>query len=194
MPRNRYIPGKTLRIVALSGSVSPGNLTHRALDVTLGGAAAEGAETELIDLSLVPLPFCDERREDGAYPPEVEALRRAVGSAHGIVLGSPEYHGSMSGALKNALDLMGPEEFEGKIVGLVGVAGGSQGAPGSLVHMRTVCRSMHAWVLPHQASIAFARKAFNAEGRPLDGELEERLVAIGREVARYSRLHAGLNP
>jgi NAD(P)H-dependent FMN reductase len=194
MPRNRYIPGKTLRIVAVSGSVSPGNFTRRALEVALGGAAGAGAGTELIDLSLFSLPFCDERRGDRDYPPEVEALRRAVGSAHGIVLGSPEYHGSMSGALKNALDLMGSEEFEGKIVGLVGVAGGSQGAPGSLAHMRTVCRSMHAWVLPRQASIAFARKAFDAQGKLLDGELEERLVTIGREVARYARLHAGLNP
>ncbi len=41
-----------------------------------------------------------------------------VAGAQGIILGTPEYHGSFSGVLKNALDLMGFDEFEGKMIGL----------------------------------------------------------------------------
>ncbi len=52
------------------------------------------------------------------------ALSFALKGADGIVFGTPEYHGSMSGTLKNMFDLMSQEQLEGKIVGLVGVAGG----------------------------------------------------------------------
>jgi len=54
-------------------------------------------------------------------------LREEVKQAHGIILGTPEYLGSYSGVLKNALDLMGFEEFEGKMLGLLGVSGGAMG-------------------------------------------------------------------
>jgi multimeric flavodoxin WrbA len=61
-----------------------------------------------------------------------------VRAAQGIILATPEYHGGYSGVLKNALDLMGFEEFEGKVRGLVGVSGGGMGAFGSLNNLRAV--------------------------------------------------------
>ena len=155
-----------LLVVAISGSLRVGNLTRRSLEIALRGAASEGARTELLDLSAMELPFCDERRDEGSYPPDVARLRRAVGRAHGILLGSPEYHGSMSGALKNALDLLGFAQLEEKMVGLVAVAGGSQSATGTLAHMRTVCRHLHAWVVPRQVSISRIGDAFTSRGAP----------------------------
>lgn len=189
MTRPPHAPGTTLRVLGLSGSLRAENLTRRALEVALRGAAAEGAQTELFDLAAVTIPFCDERKDETTYPPDVERLRRALGTAHGILLGSPEYHGSLSGALKNALDLVGFAQMEGKIVGLIAVAGGSQGAAGSLAHMRTICRHLHAWVLPSQVSISRVKDAFDLDGRLADPEHEERLLDVGREVARYARLH-----
>ena len=138
------------------------------------------------------IPFCDERKDESTYPADVDRLRRAVGGAHGILLGSPEYHGSLSGALKNAIDLLGFEDFDGKLVGLIAVAGGSQGAPGSLAHMRTICRHLHAWVVPWHVSISRSKDAFTPEGHLTNPEHEERLVEVGREVAHYARLHFGL--
>ncbi len=185
-------PPAPLRVVALSGALRAHNMTRRALEVALRGAASEGAQTELLDLSAMEIPFCDERPDESTYPPDVQRLRGAVAAAHGILLGSPEYHGSMSGALKNALDLLGFEQFEGKMVGLVAVAGGSQSATGTLAHMRTVCRHLHAWVAPRQVSISRAKDAFGADGHLKDPDHEERLLELGREVAHYARLHFGL--
>ncbi len=45
--------------------------------------------------------------EGASYPDFLAALRDLVKPADGIVLGTPEYQGSFSEALKNALDLMG---------------------------------------------------------------------------------------
>lgn len=190
--REKQAPSGVLRVAALSGSMRAENLTRRALEVALRGAASLGAETELLDLSRMEIPFCDERKDESTYPPDVHRLRRAVGASHGVILGSPEYHGSLSGALKNAIDFLGFEELEGKMVGLVAVAGGSQGASGSLAHMRTVCRHLHAWVVPRQVSISRARDVFTPDGHLTDPDHEERLLSVGRDVANYARLHFGV--
>jgi NAD(P)H-dependent FMN reductase len=102
---------------------------------------------------------------------------------------SPEYHGSLSGALKSALDLTGFDEFEGKLVALIGVAGGSMGAIHTLDHMRTIVRQLHAWVLPDQVSIAGAPTTFDKHGNATDQKLAQRLSQLGQDLVRFAMLH-----
>ena len=178
-----------VRVVAISGSLRRRSHTFFATKRALEGAAAAGAQTELIDLRELTLPFCDARDDDESLPPEVNRLRTTVKAAHGLILGSPEYHGSFSGVLKNALDLMSDEELAGKMVGLVSVAGGMSGKS-ALSHLRLVMRAVHAWVLPKQVMIPHAKRAFDAAGAPADPKLGARLDELGREVVRFARLHA----
>jgi NAD(P)H-dependent FMN reductase len=110
--------------------------------------------------------------------------------ADGVILGSPEYHGGMSGVLKNAIDLMGFSEFEGKMIGLVGVSGGSMGATNALISLRNVGRALHAWVVPEQASIPQAWREFSKDGSLENEALRDRLKRVGEQVARFSSLHA----
>ena len=110
-------------VAAICGSLRAGSATRQALRIALHGAKEMGAETRLIDLRDYELAFCGEMAESG-YPEDVFRLRRDVAQAQGILLGTPEYHGGYSGLLKNALDLMGSEEFQGKMIGLVGVSPG----------------------------------------------------------------------
>jgi NAD(P)H-dependent FMN reductase len=95
-----------------------------ALHVALEGAEEAGARTRLIDLSEYQLVFCDGKEDESVYPKDVFTLREDVRAAQGIILVTPEYHGGYSGILKNALDFLGFDEFEGKMLGLVGVSGG----------------------------------------------------------------------
>ena len=176
-------------IVGLCGSFNPHGATRRAMDVCLEGARAVGARAEAIDLSEWSLPFAGSRYAAGEFP-DVERLKSLVARAHGVVWATPEYHGSYSGALKNALDLMGFDEFTGKVVGLVGTAGGSVGAISALSHLRAVGRQLHAWVLPQQASLANSSRAFGEDGRLLDAAVDARLRDLGRDMARFSFLHA----
>jgi NAD(P)H-dependent FMN reductase len=157
-----------------------------ALEIALEGAREVGATTRLIDLRDYDLVFCDGSRN---YPPGVMQLRRDVRAAQGIILGTPEYHASYSGVLKNALDLMGFAEFKGKMVGLVGVSGGQMGAANALNSLRTVGRAMHAWVIPEQVSVPEAHRAFDPAGRLEDERLTKRLHEVGRQVARFAYLH-----
>lgn len=179
----------SITVVAICGSLRTVSTTRMALRIALAGAQEVGAQTRLLDLRDYHLPYCRGAEGEPAYPDDVHRLRAEVAAAQGILLGTPEYHGSYSGVLKNALDLMGFDEFEGKMVGLVGVAGGAMGATNALNHLRVVGRSLHAWVIPEQVSIPSAARQFDTAGNLKNPQLAARLTELGRQVARFAFLH-----
>lgn len=184
----RQSDGVITRVVGLAGSLRAESATRMAVRYALKGAEEDGAKAELLDLAEYGLPFLGrEREEPGASA--VERFRADLRAADGIVLGSPEIHGSFSGVLKNALDLTGSDEFEGKMVGLVAVAGGQMGAGETLSQLRAVGRSLHAWVVPDQVSIGDSSNAFNQRGEPTRPEIGNRLRSVGRQVAHFAYLH-----
>jgi len=184
-----HASSQAIQVAGICGSLRKGSFTRMALHVALAGAKEAGARTRLLDLSEYHLIFCDGKEDESGYPKDVFTLREEVRAAQGIILATPEYHGGYSGVLKNALDLMGFEEFEGKMLGLVGVSGGGMGAFGAMNNLRAVGRALHAWVIPEQASIPEAYKVFDASGTVKDSALEKRLKEVGRQVARFAYLH-----
>ncbi len=179
----------TCKVVGISGSLRPGSYTTLTVAVALKGAEELKCETKLINLRDYQLVFCEGKGDESNFPKDVFRLREEVREAQGIILGTPEYHGGYSGVLKNALDLMGFEEFEGKMLGLVGVSGGAMGAFGALNSLREVGRALHAWVVPEQASIPQAWQEFDDTGKLKNPKLDERVRQVGRQVARFAYLH-----
>jgi FMN reductase len=177
-----------VRVVGICGSLRNGSYTRMVLTIALQGAEEAGAQTQLIDLRDYQLVFCD-GGDNEQLPKDVLRLRDEVKRAHGIILATPEYHGGYSGVLKNALDLMGFDEFEGKMLGLVGVSAGSMGALGALNALRSVGRAVHAWVVPEQAGVPRVGDAFDEKGNCKDKSVEKRLKAVGRQVAKFASLH-----
>jgi len=180
-------PDHPIRITAICGSLNAAGTTKMALSLALKGASEYGVETRLVELRDYELVFYGQVAA-ADYPPAVSRLRKEIKESHGIILGTPEYHGSLSGTLKNMLDLMSAEEFEGKIVGLVGVAGGHIGAINSLNTMKTIARNLHCWVLPQEVSIAESGNVFNEDGSVTDPAIEERLLNIGRQLVKFASL------
>ena len=178
-----------VRVAGICGSLRGGSYTRMALVVALKCAEEAGAETQLIDLRTYQLAFCDGGDNENKLPKDVQRLRDDVKRAHGIILSTPEYHGGYSGALKNALDLMGFDEFEGKMIGLVGVSGGALGASGPISALRSVGRALHAWVVPEQASVPHVDEVFDERGNCKDKGVEKRLRTVGRQVAKFASLH-----
>ena len=177
-------PGASIRVTAICGSMNPNSTTKLALAMALKGTAEFTDHTRLIELRDYKLVFVGQT-DAKDYPRDVERLRAELRESQAIILGTPEYHGTLSGALKAMLDLMGPDEFEGKIVGLVGVAGGITGAIQSLNTLRTIGRNLHCWVLPGQISIAESGTVFR-DDKILDSALEERLLNLGRQVVKFA--------
>ena len=181
---------ESIRVVGICGSLRPNGWTLAALKIALAGAKERGATAELLDLRDYNLPFCAGGDPDAIQGNAgVQRLRQKVSEASGIILATPNYHGSLSGVLKNALDLMGFDEFEGKMIGLVGVSGGGAGAFGALAGLRSVGRAVHAWVVPEQAAVANVDEVFDEAGNCKNPSIEQRLKAVGRQVAKFASLH-----
>ncbi len=87
-------------VVGLAGSLRAGSATQMAVRCALLGAEKVGARTQLLDLASYDLPFLGRDREPTGRN-AVERFLRDIRAADGIVLGSPELHGSLSGVLKN---------------------------------------------------------------------------------------------
>jgi FMN reductase len=176
-----------INIIGISGSPDKNSSTTLALKKVLQGAVEAGACVELIDLGEMNLPIISPAEED-FYPEDVFTLRSAIKNADGIVLATPEYYGSMSGLLKNAIDLSVYGDFKDKPVALVGVAGGEAGAINSLNAMRTMCRNLHAWALPQEVSVASAHKVFEKNGNILDDKIGSRLFDLGSSLSEITAL------
>lgn len=177
-------------VVGMGGSLRTKSYSRMALQIALEGAEELGARGQLLDLREYDLPFCDGSKREVETHPDVAKLREDIRQAQGVILSTPEYHGSFSGVLKNALDLMGFAEFEGKMIGLLSVSGGEMGGLNGLNSLRAIGRTLHAWVIPDEVSIPRAYKKFDDQGHVLEIGLRERIMELGRQVARFSYLHS----
>lgn len=174
-----------VKIVGINGSLRPGSYSAMALEVAISRVQGLGVETEIIDLRKLSLPFCNGGDDYSDYP-DVAKMQQTVKSAAGLILATPEYHGSVSGVMKNALDLMSFEELSGKVAGLISVLGG-QSNSNALNDLRIILRWVHAWVIPEQIGLGQAWKVFNEEGEILDEKLSQRFDAFARSLVDNTR-------
>ncbi|UPV74645.1 NAD(P)H-dependent oxidoreductase [Halorussus limi] len=175
---------ETPHVVAICGSLRDESVTRTALETALDAAEAEGGEAELLDLREYDLPAYDPDTDDEAE--DAALMTRKVREADAVLLGTPMYHGSYSSVLKTAIDYCGFDEFEHKTVGLLAVSGGSFPIT-ALEHLRSVCRALDAWVLPHQAAVPRSHSAVR-DGTFTDEDVAERVRELGREVVHYANI------
>jgi FMN reductase len=178
-----------VKIVGIGGSLRPNSYSQIALSLAGARVEALGAEMEILDLRTMQLPFCN--GEDYPNYPDVEKLRSTVKQADGLILATPEYHGSVSGVLKNALDLMDFEQLDGKVTGLISVLGG-QSNSNALNDLRVIMRWVHAWVIPEQIAIGQGWKAFSSDGKILDEKLSQRFDQFAQSLVENTRKLRGV--
>lgn len=173
-----------VKVVGILGSLRTDSYSALALQQAIERVRALGAEAEILDLREMTLPFCDGGSEYPDYP-DVEVLRDKVKAADGLILATPEYHGSVSGVLKNALDLMSFEHLSGKVTGSISVLGG-QSNSNALNDLRIIVRWVHGWVIPEQIAVGQAWQAFDSEGKLKDDKLSQRFDAFAQSLVDNS--------
>jgi len=179
-----------VKIVGICGSLRSGSYSQQALKIVAAKIEGIGAEVEILDLQTLNLPFCNGGNDYPEYP-DVEKMRQKVKEADGLILATPEYHGSVSGVMKNVLDLMSFEHLDGKVAGLISVLGG-QSNSNALNHLRLILRWVHAWVIPEQISIGQAWKAFSDDGKLLDEKSSERFDKFAKSLVENTQKIRGV--
>ena len=174
---------RNIRIAVIKGSVRPGNYTGKALNLVLDEFGKHGdVHVDLIDPAVLDLnmPGVDQGKEDPAR------IKEMVKESTGIVISTPEYHGSFSSVVKLVIENLGfPSVMSGKPVALLGVAAGSIGAIKSLESLASVCQHVGAIVLPGPVSVANCREVFDEDGNCLDERIEKRVRSVADNVVHY---------
>lgn len=177
---------RSVRVVGLGGSLSLPSTSLAALDAALDGAREAGAKTTRHSVHDLDLPMY----VPGAPVPDaVNVLCDEIVEAQAMIWSSPLYHGTVSGAFKNAVDWLqvlaqrGEPYLHGKVVGMVATSGGVQGLQ-AINTMEFIARSLRAWAVPLVIPVPRAGSAFDEDGAIVDTSVATQLVGLGAEVAR----------
>jgi chromate reductase, NAD(P)H dehydrogenase (quinone) len=169
-----------MRILALSGS-----LREQSYNSALARAAAErapaGVDVEVFDgLGDLPLYDADLDVEGEEEDPAVRHLRESIHDADALFVVTPEYNGSLSGALKNAIDWAsrppgGGAVLWGKTAAVAGATTGQYGAIWAQQDLRRILGIAGARVIEGELPVARAQNVFDETGELRDPLVAERL-------------------
>jgi NAD(P)H-dependent FMN reductase len=169
-------------IIGILGSGSADSLTRSAL-MTVGAAIrVTGLGFSLLDLSREFRDLHDVAAYAEPEPGSQTARVRArLAPATGVVLATPVYHGTFSGLIKNALDHLTGDAFQGLPVGLVAAGGGSGSASVACDHLRSVVRALGGWSTP--THIGLCHGDMTEDG--LQEGLRERIAEMASELHHF---------
>lgn len=172
-----------LHVLAVVGSLKQRSVTRVAIHHVAEALSKRGCSVDVLDLQKESLPVYnpDSSQQLSEYAP----LQARVDRADVILLGTPDYHGSISSAIKNFLDYFWLE-FAGKLFATI-VASHEKGLTAT-DQLRTVARQCYAWSLPY--GISFAENIDVKEDRIVSDGLRDRLAMLVRDVHVYGELLA----
>jgi FMN reductase len=178
-------------IVAVGGTLRSGSSTEKAMRYVLSVMERAGARTSLITGAALELPMY--QPENPQRCPAAQDLVAQLSRADGIIVGSPGYHGSISGLVKNALDYAedlraDPRPyFSGRAVGCIATAGGWPGAINTLGALRDIVHALRGWPTPLGAAINTSDKVFDDTGACTSPRVAQMLDMIAGEVMEFAR-------
>jgi chromate reductase len=184
------------RILAISGSLRAGSYSTALLR---DAARRAGDELELVLFDgLRDLPAFDEDiADDGEGIPAVAQLKQELADADAVLISTPEYNGSVPGALKNALDWVSrPFEtnpLRGKPAAIVSSSTGSFGGVWAQNDLRRILGTIGARVVDATAAVPQAHTRVDETGELAHPETSEQLdavvAALDAEVAALPVAH-----
>lgn len=171
------------RLLGIAGSLRAGSYNQTLLR---HAGTLLPADVELVtwdDLGALP-PFSEDTEDTPAT--SVLSLREAIDAAHGVLVVSPEYNGSVPGPLKNALDWASrpfpANVLRGKAAAVIGASPSPSGAARAQREVRTVLARIGAAVIPGGLAVPDAYRAFDEAGGLVDPDLDHQLSDVLAEL------------
>lgn len=178
----------SLNVLGVGSSMREGSYGTRTLRIVLDVIKRYKAETRLLDFRETKMPIFNPSSSNGsANDTDIQKVTELVNWADAFILASPDYHGSMSGTMKNFLDHYW-EEFAGKTFGYICTS--HEKGLTVMDQMRTAVRQCYGWSLPYGISVN-AKEDFNEEGEIINELLDKRLKILARDLVTYGKLIRG---
>ncbi|MFK7759388.1 MAG: NADPH-dependent FMN reductase [Phycisphaerales bacterium] len=186
----------TIRIGMISGSLRTGSYNRKLVEYVAKNVL-DSTDAELVDISLaeLDLPMFSEDLEAVEFPASALKLKELMMSCDTILIASPEYNGSLSGALKNAIDWASrPREgeaplacFKGKTAGLLSASPGAIGGLRGLRHVRQILTQLQMYVSPIEFALGSAHAAFDDHGNITDERAAASAQRVGEDMIQLCR-------
>ena len=172
-----------MQVLAVVGSLNQNSVTRAVIHHVGEALQAKGCEVDIFDPMKEQLGLFnpDSSYSGASYP----ALQARVEAADVLLLGTPDYHGSVSSTLKNFLDHFW-QEFAGKLFATV-VASHEKGLTVT-DQLRTVARQCYAWSMPY--GVSFVDREDIKEGVVASEQLKKRLEMLVHDICNYGRVIA----
>src|SRR5260370_27194392 len=173
---------RPLFIPVILGTVRKGRRSlHPAQLLTRELGKRPGVETELIDITQLPLPTNDagEAIKDAGFSARMER-------ADALVIVSPEYNHGYSGLLKHVLDSC-LKEYIHKAVGIVGVSAGPFGGSRVIENLLPVMRELGLVTIFWDVNFSAVQNCFTPDGELLESAYIRRVDKFLKELIWMSR-------
>lgn len=164
-----------VKVVAITGSLRKDSYNGKLVKQAAQIAKTLGASVTILDLKDFPMPFYDGDLEESKGMPEAaRRFRRILIESDAVIISTPEYNGSISGVLKNAIDWAtrteegnpSPQAFKGKKFAIMSASPGKLGGEKALNHLRTILERLGGEVIEKQVSIGTVHLCFENGGKP----------------------------
>ena len=172
-----------LKVLGVSSSMRDASYSTHTLKLVLEKVQNKGAKTRLLNLQETRLPMYSPEQNDS---PVIDTVTENVNWADALILASPDYHGSMSGVMKNFLDFFW-SEFAGKTFGYI-CASHEKGLT-VMDQMRTAIRQCYGWSMPYGLSVN-SDQDFDGNMNIINKEIISRLEKMSRDLVVYGNLIA----
>lgn len=173
----------SLRILAVIGTLHRESVTRFIICHLARKLEAAGCVVDVVDFEREPLPLYNPDTSHAA--PAFPSLKKRVDDADVLLLGTPDYHGSMSGTMKSFLDHFW-REFTGKLFATI-VASNEKGLTVT-DQLRTVARQCYAWSLPY--GVSFSESLDLKNGEIVAESFKNRIDMFVRDILVYGTLLA----
>ena len=186
-----------IKILAFAGSAREGSFNKKLARVAAAYAEAAGAEVQFIDLKDYPMPLYNQDLEaESGLPETVLQFKALLKEHHGWIIACPEYNGSITPLLKNAIDWASRSEpgeaplaltcFQGKVAALLATSPGGLGGLRGLVHVRAILEGIGVTVIPQQKAMGGVYDAFDQAGQLKDEKQAEAVRAIAQRLVEVT--------
>jgi len=182
-------------VVGLGGTLRSNSSTERALRRCLAAVERQGGRTRLYCGEDIELPMYNPH--EPARTREAIQLIEALRAADAVIVGSPGYHGSVSGLVKNALDYIEDMRDDSRVYldnkpwGCISCAYGWQAAVGTLDQLRAIGHALRAWPTPLGVAINSADQIWNEAGELVDVTVSNQLDLLASQLLTFGRSAPG---